>query len=105
MLTLRLEPKVEKLLERFAAKAGQTVDEFVRHAILERLEDCEDYEAGASALRASDGKEAVPFEEVMRSLGMEAEFPAKRAKTTRRPGQSRAKTNSQIPPRKVARVA
>jgi predicted DNA-binding protein len=105
MLTIRLEPEVEKLLDRFATKAGQTRAEFARRAILERLEDCEDYEAGVSALRVANAKDSIPLEEVVRSLGMEAEFPPKGAKATRKPGQNRAKANPQVSPRKVARVA
>jgi predicted DNA-binding protein len=105
MLTLRLQPEAERLLEQLAAKAGQTKAEFARRAILDRLEDCEDYEAGASALRETDIRKAIPFEEVVRSLGMEAEFPPKSAKATRKPGQNRTKTNPQVSPRKVARVA
>lgn len=105
MLTLRLDPEAEKLLKQFAAKAGQTKAEFARRAILERLEDCEDYEAGVAALRTSKGEDAIPFEEVLKSLGMEAEFPPKGAKTTGKSRQRRAKTHSQVPPRKIARVA
>jgi predicted DNA-binding protein len=105
MLTLRLDPEAEKLLKQFAAKSGQTEAEFARRAILDRLEDCEDYEAGISALRAPDSTNAIPLEEVVRSLGMEADFPPEGAKAIRKPGQNRAKTNPQVPPRKIARVA
>ena len=105
MLTLRLDPDAEMLLKRFAAKAGQTKAEFARRAILDRLEDCEDYDTGVSALRVPDVTNSIPLEEVVRSLGMEAEFPPKGAKATRKPRQNRAKTNPQVPPRKIARVA
>ena len=105
MLTLRLDPEAEKLLRQFAAKAGQTKAEFARRAILDRLEDCEDYAAGVAALRAANAENAIPLEEVLRSLGMEAEFPPKGSKATGKPRQRRAKAHSQVPPRKIARVA
>jgi len=105
MLRLDLEPEAEKLLQKFAAKAGQTKSEFARRAILDRLEDREDYEAGASALRESDIRNAIDFEEVVKSLGMEAKVPPKGAKAVGKSGQVRAKTNSQVSARKIARVA
>lgn len=105
MLELRLEPEAEALLEHFAAKAGQTKTEFARRAILDRLEDCEDYGAGIAALRQSDPRTAIPFEEVVKSLGMDAEFPPKGAKATAKPGRERTKANPQISPRKTARIA
>ncbi len=105
MLELRLEPEAETLLEQFAAKAGQTKAEFARQAILDRLEDREDYELGVAALRESEGKGAIPFEEVVKSLGMEAEFSPEGAKATAKPGRSRTKANSEVPARKTARIA
>jgi predicted DNA-binding protein len=103
MLKLQLEPEAEALLEEQAAKAGQTKAEFARRAILDRLEDCEDYETGVAALR--EAQSAVPFEEVVKSLGMEAEFPPKGTKAAARPGQGHAKTNPQVPARKATRIA
>ena len=105
MLTLHLDPEAEKLLKQFAAKTGQTKAEFARRAILDRLEDCEDYEAGVAALRTGKREDAIPFEEVLKSIGMEAEFPPKGPKATGRPRQKRAKAHSQVSPRKIARVA
>ncbi|MGA2249493.1 DUF6290 family protein [Terracidiphilus sp.] len=105
MLELQLSAEVEQLLEQQAAKAGQTKAEFARRAILERLEDCEDYETGMAALRDSDVSKAVPFEEVVKSLGMEAEFPPKGAKATAKPGRNGSKTNLEISARKTARIA
>jgi RHH-type transcriptional regulator, rel operon repressor / antitoxin RelB len=105
MLELRLEPEAEDLLEKFAAKAGQTKAEFARQAILDHLEDLEDYEIGVAALRESEGKGAIPFEEVVKSLGMAGEFSPEGAKATAKPGRSRTKANSEVPVRKTARIA
>jgi RHH-type rel operon transcriptional repressor/antitoxin RelB len=105
MLELRLEPEVEALLEELASKTGQTKAEFARRAILDRLEDWEDYEIGVAALRESGGKGAIPFEEVVKSLGMEVEFSPEGAKATAKPGRSRTKANSELPTRKTSRIA
>ncbi len=43
MLDLDLSPEVDELLEVMARKAGQTKSEFAVAAILEKLEDMEDY--------------------------------------------------------------
>jgi hypothetical protein len=103
MLELQLEPEIEALLEEQATKAGETKAEFIRRAILERLEDREDYEMAVSALKESPV--SVSFEEVVKSLGMEAEFPPKGAEATRGSGQSDTEANSRVPVRKTARIA
>lgn len=105
MLTLRLGSEAETLLEEVAAKAGQTKEEYARRAVLDRLEDSEDYEAGVRALRESDVRTAIPFEEVVRSLEMEAKFPPKGSKTAGKSRQSRAKANPSVSRRKTTRVA
>ncbi len=105
MLELRLEPELEILLEQQATKAGQTKAEFARRAILDRLEDREDYEVGVAALLESEGKGVIPFAEVVKSLGMEAEFSAKGTKATGRPGLRRTKANSEVSQRKAAGIA
>lgn len=105
MLELELEPEAETLLEQQAAKAGQSKAEFARRAILDRLEDREDYEIAVVALRESEGQPPIPFEEVVKSLGMEAEFSPKGAKATAKPGRARAKTHPEVSPRTAARIA
>ena len=42
MLSVRLDPKIEKRLEDLAEKTGRTKTYYVREAILEHLEDMED---------------------------------------------------------------
>jgi predicted DNA-binding protein len=105
MLELRLAPEAEELLEHFAAKAGQTKAEFACRTILDRLEDREDYEIGIAALRESEAETAIPLEEVVKSLGMEAEFPPEGAEATAKSGRSRPTTNSEVPSPKTARIA
>jgi len=105
MLKLQLEPEAEALLEQQAGKAGQTKAEFARRAILDRLEDQEDYEIGIAALQDSSADAPISFAEVVKSLGLEAEFSPKGAKAAAKPGHGRAKTNSEVPLRKAARIA
>ena len=43
MLAIRLPDEIEKRLESLAAKTGRTKSFYVREAIMEHLEDIEDY--------------------------------------------------------------
>jgi RHH-type transcriptional regulator, rel operon repressor / antitoxin RelB len=42
MLAIRLDPEIEKRLERLAKRTGRTKTFYAREAILEHLEDLED---------------------------------------------------------------
>lgn len=42
MLSVRLDPDIERRLEELAARTGRTKSYYVREAILEHLEDMED---------------------------------------------------------------
>jgi predicted DNA-binding protein len=105
MVELQMEPEAEALLEKFAAKAGQTKTEFVRRAVLDCLEDREDYEAGLAALQESEGQPTLSLEEVVKSLDLEGNFSRQGAKATGKAGRSHAKENPQIRERKASRVA
>jgi predicted DNA-binding protein len=105
MVELQMEPEAEALLERLAAQAGQTKAEFARRAVLDCLEDREDYEAGLTALKECEGQPRFSLEEVMKSLDLENQFSRQSAKATREPGRSYAKANPQIRERKASRVA
>ena len=43
MPAIRLDPEIEARLERLARKTGRTKTYYAREAILEHLEDLEDY--------------------------------------------------------------
>lgn len=43
MLALRLPPDIEKRLEALAKKTGRTKSYYAREAIVEKIEDLEDY--------------------------------------------------------------
>jgi predicted DNA-binding protein len=105
MVELHLGNEAESLLERFAAQTGQTKSELARRAVLTFLEDREDYEAGAAALKASEGQPRFSLEEVVQSLGLASEFSSQSAEAVGEPGSSSAKANPQVPLPKAARVA
>jgi predicted DNA-binding protein len=105
MVKLHLEAEAEALLKHYAAQAGQTESEFARRAVLEALEDHEDYEAGVTALKESEGQPTFSLEEVVRSLALERKIHDQSAKTTGEPGCHNAKTNPKLRQRKASRVA
>jgi RHH-type rel operon transcriptional repressor/antitoxin RelB len=51
MLAIRLDPKIEERLERLAKKTGRTKTFYAREAILEYLEDMEDYYIAIDAIQ------------------------------------------------------
>ncbi len=50
MLAIDLKPELEELLVKLAEKSGSTASEEARLAIIERIEDLEDYYDGMEAL-------------------------------------------------------
>ena len=72
MITIQLEAEVEAILARVAAEAGQSPSDFVRDALLQQLEDAEDYRVAAAALEEflASGEAAIPLEVIMREDGL-----------------------------------
>jgi len=68
MIALRLPPEVEKRLERLARKTGRSKTFYVREAILQHLEDLEDYYMAVR--RLEENLPGIPLEEVERRLGL-----------------------------------
>ncbi|MGE9297042.1 MAG: type II toxin-antitoxin system RelB family antitoxin [Puniceicoccales bacterium] len=68
MVAIHLEADIEERLERAAQKTGRTAEFFAREAILEHLEDLEDYYLAAEAAR-SPGK-LYSSDDVKRELGL-----------------------------------
>lgn len=64
MLALRLTPEVEERLEALAKKTGRTKSYYAREAILEKIEDMEDYYLAAERVRTEKGRR-LSLEEVM----------------------------------------
>ena len=68
MLAIRLDPEIEKRLEQLAKKTGRTKTDYAREAILEHLEDMEDYYLTIEA--AQNPGKLYSSEEAKRELGL-----------------------------------
>jgi RHH-type rel operon transcriptional repressor/antitoxin RelB len=68
MIAVRLPPEIEKRLARLARKTGRSKTFYVREAILQYLEDLEDYYLAVR--RIEEHLPGVPLEEVERRLGL-----------------------------------
>ena len=66
--TIRIDSEVLTLIHKEAALNGQTGTEFMRNAVLEKLEDSLDYRDAAKNLKESGGR-SLSREEVIRNLG------------------------------------
>lgn len=68
MLAIRLQPDIEKRLERLAKKTGRTKTFYAREAILQHLDDMEDYFL-ASAAAKNPGR-VFTSDDAKRELGL-----------------------------------
>ena len=70
MLSIRLPEEIDVRLERLAEEAGQTKNDYVREAILEKIEQMEDLHLAEQVLeRLRNGEErVVSSEEMWREL-------------------------------------
>ena len=73
MLAVRLPEEIEFRLDRLAKVTGRTKTYYIREAILNRLDDMEDYYIGMETLeRIRKGDEKTySSEEVRRELGLD----------------------------------
>lgn len=71
MLAIRLPEEIEKRLEELAKKTGRTKSYYVRQAILEYLEDMEDYYLAEERLKSFNEAKNIPLEEIMKRYGLE----------------------------------
>ncbi len=70
MLGVRLEPELEKRLERLAKKTGRTKSFYAKEAIREYVEDHEDYLLAVEV--SSRNEKTFSLEEVRQELGLDA---------------------------------
>ncbi len=70
MLGVRLEPELEKRLERLAKQTGRSKSFYAKEAIRKFLEDREDYLLGIAALEKHTSN--VSLEELERRYGLES---------------------------------
>ena len=71
--SIRLDPAIEKRLDRLAARTGRTKAYYLRELVQGGLEDLEDYYlASATMERVRKGEERVyTLDEAERALGLE----------------------------------
>jgi RHH-type transcriptional regulator, rel operon repressor / antitoxin RelB len=68
MLGIRLEPPLERRLERLARKTGRSKSHYAREAIRQYLEDREDYLLGLSVLERNEP--TISLRDLERRLGL-----------------------------------
>lgn len=68
MLAIRLTPDIEKRLEALAKKTGRSKTYYAREAIMEHLEDMEDYYLALA--RVEKNLPALNLEEMEKRLGL-----------------------------------
>lgn len=68
MIAVRLPPDIEKRLAKLARKTGRSKTFYVREAILQHLDDLEDYYLAVQ--RLEENLPGIPLEEVERRLGL-----------------------------------
>ncbi len=81
MLGIRLEPELEKRLERLAKQTGRSKSYYAKLAIRQYLEDREDYLLGIAALERKEPR--VSLEELEREMAWKVEFQRSAAKQLR----------------------
>ena len=70
MLGVRLEPELEKRLERLAKKTGRTKSYYAKEAIRQYVEDREDYLLAVEVSQRNE--KTFSLEDVRRKLGLDA---------------------------------
>ena len=70
MLGIRLEPDLEKRLEKLAKQTGRSKSYYARLAIQQFLEDREDYLLGIAALERKEPR--ISLKELERELGLDS---------------------------------
>ena len=68
MLAIRLPDEIEERLNNLASETGRTKTALAREAILEYIDDLEDYYLAEA--RARLNRKAISLEEVERKLGL-----------------------------------
>jgi len=68
VIAVRLPPQVEKRLARLARRTGRSKTYYVREAILQHLDDLEEYYLAVR--RLEENLPGIPLEEVERRLGL-----------------------------------
>ncbi len=70
MLALRLPPEVEARLAALARRTGRSKSYYAREAILEHLEDLEDFYLAEERMQRYSEAKAHPLEDLLRRHGV-----------------------------------
>jgi RHH-type transcriptional regulator, rel operon repressor / antitoxin RelB len=73
MLDVQLPPEIEERLEALAKRTGKTTTDFVREAILDQIDDLEDYHLAEQRSKDIDEgrSDTVPLTELLKQHGMD----------------------------------
>lgn len=71
MLAIRLPVDIEKRLEDLSRRTGRTKSYYVREAILEYLEDLEDYYLAEERLKSFSETKTISLEKIMKRYDLE----------------------------------
>ena len=91
MLGVRLEPEMEKRLERLAKKTGRSKSFYAREAIREYVEDNEDYLLAVEVSRLNEP--TISLEELAEKYGLESTLQQARREAVRQAGKTGQGTN------------
>jgi RHH-type rel operon transcriptional repressor/antitoxin RelB len=81
MLGIRLEPELEKRLDRLAKETGRTKSYYAKLAIRRYLEDREDYLLGIAALERKEPR--ISLNDLERELGLDRRVSTHRKKANK----------------------
>lgn len=103
MLGVRLEPEMEKRLERLAEKTGRSKSYYAREAIREYVEDYEDYLLAVDVSRRNEP--TISLEELAKKYGLEGTLQQERRKAVRQTRRAGAAANIAVLPKQSRRRA
>ncbi len=94
MLGVRLEPEMEKRLERLAKRTGRSKSFYAREAIREFVEDHEDYLLAVEVSRLNEP--TISLEELAKKYGLEGQLQQARGEADGQTRKSRPRTDSDV---------
>lgn len=71
MLAIRLPEQIEKRLDALVKQTGRSKTYYAREAILEYLDDLEDYYLAEQRMQKFSEAKVLPLEKVMKKYGVE----------------------------------
>lgn len=71
MLAIRLDPDLEKRLNKLAKKTGRTKTFYARAAIEEYIDDLEDYFLAEDRMKGIGPSDMISFDDMMRKIDLD----------------------------------